>query len=51
LSNSAYNAVATCTADVSSCSTAGLTFTLGANTGVKRSGNHTLVVRWKLESI
>ena len=51
LSNSAYNAVATCTADVSTCSTAGLTFTLGANTGVKRSGNHTLVVRWKLESI
>ena len=51
LSNSAYNAVATCTADVSTCSTSGLTFTLGANTGVKRSGNHTLVVRWKLESI
>lgn len=51
LSNSAYNAVATCTADVASCSTSGLTFTLGANTGVKRSGNHTLVVRWKLESI
>jgi hypothetical protein len=51
LSNSAYNAVATCTADVGSCSTAGLTFTLGANTSVKRSGNHTLVVRWKLESI
>ena len=51
LSNSAYNAVATCTADVSSCSTAGLTFTLAANTGVKRSGNHTLVVRWKFESI
>jgi len=51
LSNSAYNAVATCTADVSSCSTSGLTFTLAANTSVKRSGNHTLVVRWKLESI
>lgn len=51
LSNSAYNAVATCTADVSSCSTTGLTFTLAANTTVKRSGSHTLIVRWKFESI
>jgi len=51
LSSSAYNPVATCTADVSSCSTVGLTFTLAANTTVRRSGNHTLVVRWKFESI
>lgn len=51
LSNSAYNPVATCTADVASCNTAGLTFTLAANAAVKRSGNHTLVVRWKFESI
>ncbi|SRR5258708_6528282 len=51
LSNSAYNAVATCTADAAACSTTGLTFTLAANTSVKRSGSHTLVVRWKLESI
>jgi hypothetical protein len=51
LSNGAYNAVATCTADAASCSTAGLTFTLAGNTTVKRSGNHTLVVRWKFESI
>jgi len=28
-----------------------LTFTLAANAAVKRSGNHTLVVRWKFESI
>lgn len=51
LSSVAYNAVATCTADVAACSTTGLTFTLAANTNVKRSGSHTLVVRWKLESI
>jgi hypothetical protein len=51
LSNSAYNEVATCTADAASCSTTGLVFTLGAKSSVKRSGNHTLVVTWKFESI
>jgi len=51
LSSSAYTVVATCTADTSSCSTTGLTFTLAANTLVKRSGSHTLTVRWKFESI
>ena len=51
LSNSAYNEVATCAADVATCSTSGLVFTLGAKTSVKRSGNHTLAVTWKFESI
>jgi hypothetical protein len=51
LSSAAYNPVATCTADAASCSTAGLTFTLAANAAVKRSGSHTMVVRWKFESI
>jgi hypothetical protein len=51
MSSSAYNTVATCTADAATCSTTGLTFTLAADTTVKRSGNHTLVVRWKFESI
>jgi hypothetical protein len=51
LSNSSYNTVATCTADVATCSTSALTFALAANTGVKRSGNHTLVIRWKVEAI
>lgn len=51
LSASSYNTVATCAADAQSCSTTGLTFTLAANTNVKRSGSHTLVVRWKFESI
>lgn len=51
LSSAAYTPVATCTADVSSCSTNALVFTLAANAAVKRSGNHTLVVRWKFESI
>jgi len=47
----AFGAVATCSPDVASCSTTGLTFTLGANSAVKRSGNHTLVMTWKFESI
>ena len=51
LSNSAYNTVATCDADAAGCSTSALTFTLGAKSAVKRSGNHTLVVTWKFESI
>jgi len=51
LSNASYNVVATCTADVSSCSTSALAFSLAANTNVKRSGNHTLVVRCKVEAI
>jgi hypothetical protein len=51
LSNVAYTPVATCTADAASCSTVALQFSLAANAAVKRSGNHTLVVRWKFESI
>lgn len=51
LSSGAYGAVGTCTAGVSSCSTSALTFTLAAKSTVKRSGAHTLVVRWKIESI
>jgi len=51
LSSSAYTAVATCTADAAACSTTGLVFTLGAKNTVQRSGNHTLTVTWKFESI
>lgn len=51
LSNSSFNEVATCDADVASCSTNGLVFTLGAKGSVKRAGNHTLSVTWKFESI
>ena len=51
LSDSAFGEVATCAADTASCSTTGLVFTLAPNTGVKRSGNHTLNVTWKFESI
>ena len=51
LSNSAYNTVATCAAGVSACSTTGLVFTLGSKPTVTHSGNHTLVVTWKFESI
>jgi len=51
LSNSSYNAVATCTADTQTCSTTALTFTLAADAAVKRAGSHTLTVRWKFESI
>ena len=51
LSNAAYNTVATCTAGAGSCNTTGLVFTLGANPSIVRSGNYTLVVTWKFESI
>jgi hypothetical protein len=52
LSNTAFTALGTCTADVTSCSTTGsLFFYLAAKNTVKRSGNHTLVVTWKFESI
>jgi len=51
LSNSSYNAVATCAADAADCSTNALVFTLGAKNTVKRSGNHQLTVTWKFESI
>lgn len=51
LSDGAFGEVATCTADTASCSTTGLVFTLAANTSVKRSGDHTLVITWKFESI
>jgi hypothetical protein len=52
LSHKAFTEVGTCTADTASCSTTGsLWFYLAANNSVKRSGNHTLVVTWKFESI
>ena len=51
LSNSAFNAVADCTAAVTTCSTTGLVFTIGAKPTVNYSGAHTLVVKWKFESI
>ena len=51
LSSGAYTEVSTCAADAASCSTNDLTFTLAAKPTVKRSGNHTLVVRWKVEAI
>jgi hypothetical protein len=51
LSNSSYTEVATADADVASASTTGLTFTLAAKSSIKRSGNHTLAMTWKVESI
>ena len=51
LSNSAFNTIATCTANVASCTTSNLVFTLAANSNIVRSGNYTLVVTWKFESI
>jgi hypothetical protein len=50
LSSSAYNTIATCTANATACSTTALIFTLGSKTTVQRSGTHTLVVTWKFES-
>jgi hypothetical protein len=51
LSDVAYTAVATCNADAASCSSTNLVFTLAAKSTVKRSGNHTLAITWKFESI
>jgi hypothetical protein len=51
LDASSYNAIATCTAGVSSCSTSQLIFTLAPNTAITNAGNHTLSVTWKIESI
>jgi hypothetical protein len=51
LSSASYNTIAECTADAAACSTTGLVLTLGAKPTVKRSGNHTLSVTWKFESI
>jgi hypothetical protein len=51
LSNAAYGEIATCAADAAACSTTDLVFTLAAKSAVKRSGNHTLAMTWKFESI
>lgn len=51
LSSVAYNNVATCNADTTGCSITHLSFTLAAKPSVKRSGNYTLTVTWKFESI
>ena len=51
LSHSAFNQVATCSAGTAGCSTTNLILTLTSKPTVKISGNHTLVVNWKFESI
>ena len=51
LDQSTYNTVATCNAGATSCSTSSLVFVLAPKPSVQRSGAHTLVVTWKVESI
>ena len=51
LSNSSFNTVATCDAGATGCSTNALVFSLAAKPAVQRSGTHTLIVTWKVESI
>ncbi|MBW3623184.1 MAG: hypothetical protein KY468_07205, partial [Armatimonadetes bacterium] len=51
LSNAAFNTVATSTGGASAMSTTGLVFTLAGKNTVNRSGNHTLNITWKVESI
>jgi len=51
LSAVSFTQIATCDAGVADCSTTDLIFTLGAKPTVTRSGAHTLVVTWKVESI
>jgi len=50
LSDSSYSTVATATADVATLSTTALPFRLAAKATVKRSGDHTLGIHWKVES-
>ena len=51
LSSSAFTTVATCHAGAAACNTTALVFSLGGKSTVQRSGSHTLVVTWKVESI
>ena len=51
LSDSSWNEVATSTAGETTLSTTQLVFTLAAKSSVAKSGNHTLVCTWKVESI
>jgi hypothetical protein len=51
LSQSSYATIATCNAGAAACSTTGLVFRLAAKPAVQRSGTHTLIVTWKVESI
>ena len=51
LSGSAFNNVATSDPTATSMSTTGLVFTLAGKNTVNRSGNHTLNITWKVESI
>jgi hypothetical protein len=46
-----YKEVATCDADVASCSTTDAVFTLKSNTSITQSGNQSLTMTWKFESI
>jgi hypothetical protein len=46
-----YVDVATCAANVATCGTVNMIFTLAANPAVTRSGAHTMVMTWKFESI
>jgi hypothetical protein len=43
--------LATCVAAVVTCGTTNLVFTLAPNTGILRSGAHTLLMTWKFESM
>ena len=46
-----YTAVVTCAANVASCSTTNLVFTLAAKPAITRAGDHTYTMTWKFESI
>ena len=51
LSDSSYNVVVTSAARPYLLATMGLVFTLAAKSSVSKSGDHTLVCTWKVESI
>ena len=51
LSAATFSTVATCDPGATACATSALTFSLAAKPAVQRSGTHTLIVTWKVESI
>ena len=51
LSAAGFTPVAICAQGATACATSGLIFSLGPKPAVQRSGAHTIVVTWKVESI
>jgi hypothetical protein len=51
LSSAAFSSVVLGNGGVASITNAAMTMTLAANTNVTRSGNHTMLIRWRVEGV